>query len=179
VLYVAPKRLWLTKNLLNELKKSGVSGVAKAIPAPMPGLGGGVISGSARRLRRRIGGEHRRAAGARSGRLAGSANPYRHIEETRVHRFVVSWSRDFGRSFRFLSLNKVIEDADYRVAFVRPRRVREKNLFPNAGNATGLSEWHMPLVPATIVKRNAVMRNRLSSLRRFSWHLNSSPFDRP
>ena len=72
-----------------------------------------------------------------------------------------------------------IDDADYQVALVRPRRVREKNLFPNAKNATGLIEWHMPLVPATIIKRDAVMRNRLSSLRRFSWHLNSSPFDRP
>ena len=92
-----------------------------------------------------------------------SANRYRHIEETRVHRFVVSSNRDSGRSFRYLSLNELIHDAHDRMAFVRRRRVREKNLFPNTWDATGLIEWHMPLVPATIVKRNAVMWNSRSS----------------
>jgi hypothetical protein len=36
--------------------------------------------------------------------------------------------------------------------------------------ATDLIEWHMPLVPAAIVKRNAVMWNSRSSHR---WHRNS------
>jgi hypothetical protein len=89
-----------------------------------------------------------------------SANRYRHIEETRVHRFVVSSNRDSGRSFRYLSLNELIHDAHDRMAFVRATRAREKNLFPNTGDATGLVEWHVPLVPAAIVKRNAVMWNR-------------------
>ena len=88
-----------------------------------------------------------------------SANRYRHIEETRVHRFVVFSNRDSGRSFRYLSLNELIHDAHDRMAFVRATRAREKNLFPNTGDATGLVEWHVPLVPAAIVKRNAVMWN--------------------
>ena len=79
-----------------------------------------------------------------------SANPYHHIEETRVNRFVVSSNRDSARFFGFRSLNEQIHDADDRVAFVRSGRVREKNLFPNTGDATDLIEWHMPLVPATI-----------------------------
>jgi hypothetical protein len=53
------------------------------------------------------------------------------------------------------------------VAFVRPGRAREKNLFPNTGDATDLIKWHMPLVPATIVKRNAVIWNSRSSRRCF------------
>jgi hypothetical protein len=75
----------------------------------------------------------------------------------------VSSNRDSGRSFRYLSLNELIHDADDRVAFVRPRRAREENLFPDTGDATDLIEWHMPLVPATIVKRNAVVWNSRSS----------------
>jgi hypothetical protein len=51
------------------------------------------------------------------------------------------------------------------VAFVRPGRVREKNFFPNTGDATDLIEWHMPLVPAPIVKRNAVRFNSRSRRR--------------
>ena len=94
-----------------------------------------------------------------------SANRYHHIEETRVHRLVVSSNRDSGRSFRSRLLNEQIQYADHRVAFVRSGRVREKNLFSNPGDATDLIEWHMPLVPATIVKRNAVMWNSLSSRR--------------
>src|SRR5260370_33385556 len=94
-----------------------------------------------------------------------SANRYHHIEETRVHRLVVSSNRDSGRSFRSRSLNEQIQYADDRVAFVPSGRVREKNLFPNTGDATDLIEWHMPLVPATIVKRNAVMWNSRSSRR--------------
>ena len=86
-----------------------------------------------------------------------SANRYHHIEETRVHRFVISFNRDSGRSFRSSSLNEQIHDADDRVAFVRSGRVREKNLFSNTGDATDLIEWHMPLVAATIVKGNAVI----------------------
>src|SRR5260370_20069027 len=86
-----------------------------------------------------------------------SANRHHHIEETRVHRFIVSSNRDSGRSVRYLSLNKQIHDADDRVAFARPGRVREKTLSPNRGDATDLIERPMPLVPATIVKRNAVM----------------------
>jgi hypothetical protein len=79
-----------------------------------------------------------------------SANPYHHLEETRVNRFVVSSNRDSARFFRFRSLNEQIHDADDRAAFVRSGRVREKNLFPNTGDATDLIEWHMPLVPVTI-----------------------------
>jgi hypothetical protein len=96
------------------------------------------------------------------------ANCYRHIEETRVHRFVVS-NRDSDPSFRYLPLNELIHDAHDRVAFVRPRRVRENNLFPNTGDAAGFIKRHMPLVPTTIVKRNAVMWN---SRRCFFWHWN-------
>ena len=91
-----------------------------------------------------------------------SANRYRHIEETRVHRFVVSSNRDSGRSFRSRLLNEQIQYIDDRVAFVRSGRVREKNLFSNPGDATDFIEWHMPLVPATIVKRKAVMWNSWS-----------------
>jgi hypothetical protein len=86
-----------------------------------------------------------------------SANHYCHIEETRVHRFVISSKRESGRFFRCLSPNELIHDADDRVAFVRPIPLGEKNLFPNTGDATNLIEWHMPLMPATIVKRNAVV----------------------
>src|SRR5260370_34835106 len=92
-----------------------------------------------------------------------SANRHRHIKETRVHRFIVSSNRDSGRSFRSRSLNEQIHDADDRVAFVRPGRVREKNLFPNTGDATDLIEWHMPLVPAPILKRKEVKFNSRSS----------------
>ena len=94
-----------------------------------------------------------------------SANRYHHIEETRVHRFVVPSNRDSGRSFMSRSLNEQIQYADDRVAFVRSGRVREKNLFSNPGDATDFIEGHMPLVPATIVKRNAVMWNSRSSRR--------------
>ena len=73
-----------------------------------------------------------------------------------------------------------IHDANDRVAFVRPRRVREKNFFPHTGDAAGFTEWHMPLVPATIVKRNAVMWNSWSRGRRFFWHWNPlHSFSRP
>ena len=68
-------------------------------------------------------------------------------------------NRDSGRAFRYLSLDELIHDADDRVAFVPARRVREKNFFPHTGDAAGFIEWHMPLVPATIVKSNAVMWN--------------------
>ena len=68
---------------------------------------------------------------------------------------------------RYLSLNELIYDADDRVAFVRPSRIREKNLFASTRDAAGLIEWHMPLVPSTIVKRNAVMWNSRSGLRLF------------
>lgn len=71
---------------------------------------------------------------------------------------------------RYLSLNELIYDADDRVAFVRPSRIREKNLFASTRDAAGLIEWHMPFVPSTIVKRNAVMRNSLSGLGRFFRH---------
>src|SRR5258708_5986892 len=100
-----------------------------------------------------------------AGAVSASANRYHHIEETRVRRFIVSSNRDSGRSFRYLSLNEQIHDADDRVALVRPRWVGEKNLFPNTGDATDLIEWHMPLVPAPIVKRNAVRFNRRSRCR--------------
>src|SRR6267378_300266 len=107
---------------------------------------------------------HQRRAAATPAASA-SANRYHHIEETRVHRFVISSNRDSGRSFRSRSLNEQIHDADDRVAFVRSGRVREKNLFPDTGDATDLIEWHMPLVPATIVKGNAVIWNSWSSHR--------------
>jgi hypothetical protein len=84
---------------------------------------------------------------------------------------VVPSNRDFGRSFRSRLLNEQIQYTDDRVTFVRSRRVREKNLFSNTGDATDLIEWHMPLVPATIVKRNAVMWNS----REQSWILFLSP----
>ena len=105
---------------------------------------------------------HQRRAAATPAASA-SSNRYHHIEETRVHRFVVPSNRDSGRSFRSRLLNEQIQYADDRVAFVRTGRVREKNLFPNPGDATDFIEWHMPLVPATIVKRNAVMWNSRSS----------------
>jgi hypothetical protein len=107
-----------------------------------------------------------------------SANSYHHIEETRVHRLVVSSNRDSGLSFRSRLLNEQIHDADHRVAFVRSGRVREKNLFPNPGDATDLIEWHMPFVSTTIVKRNAVIWNGRSSRRWFFWHRLHS-FSRP
>jgi len=107
---------------------------------------------------------HQRRAAATPA-VSASANRYHHIEETRVHRFVVSANRDSGRSFSSRSLNEQIHDADDRVAFVRSGRVREKNLFSNTGDATDFIEGHMPLVPATIVKRNAVMWNSRSSRR--------------
>src|SRR5258708_38953441 len=100
-----------------------------------------------------------------AGAALASANPYRHIEETRVHRFVAYSNRDSVRSFGYLSFDELIRDSDDRVAFVRPGRVREKNLFPNTGDATDLIERHMPLVPAAIVKRNAVMWNSRSRRR--------------
>ena len=105
--------------------------------------------------------------------LLASANRYRNTEKTCVHRFLVSSNRDSVRSFGSLSLNELIDNADDRVAFVRLGRVREKNLFPDTGDATDLIEWHMPLVPATIVKRNAVMwRGRSSVLRHSFSHPN-------
>ena len=107
-----------------------------------------------------------------------SANRYHHIEETRVHRLVVPSNRDSGRSFRSRLLNEQIQYTDDRVAFVRSGRVREKNLFSNTGDATDFIEGHMPLVPATIVKRNAVMWNSRSSRGFFFCHRLHS-FSRP
>src|SRR6267378_8004172 len=107
---------------------------------------------------------HQRRAAATPA-VSASANRYHHIEETRVHRLVVSFNRASGRSFRSSSLNEQIHDADDRVAFVRSGRVREKNLFSNTGDASDFIEGHMPLVSATIVKRNAVMWNSRSSRR--------------
>ena len=88
-----------------------------------------------------------------------------YIEETHVHRSAGFSKRGSGRSSRYLSPNELIHDAHDRVAFVRLSRVREKNLFPNTGDATGLIEGHMPHMPAAIVKRNAVMWNCLTSFR--------------
>jgi hypothetical protein len=79
--------------------------------------------------------------------------------------FVVPPNRDSVRFLKYLSLNELIHDTHDRVAFVRPVRAWEKNLFANTGDATYLIERHMPLVPATIVKRNAVMCNSRRSLR--------------
>src|SRR5438309_7920622 len=109
--------------------------------------------------------DDRQLTSRRDPAASASANRYHDIEETRVHRLVVSSNRDSGRSFGSRSLNEQIHDADDRVAFVRSGRVREKNLFPDTGNATDLIEWHVPLVPATIVKRNAVRWNSRSSRR--------------
>ena len=101
--------------------------------------------------------------GAAAGAALASANRYRNTEETRVDRFVVSSNRDSVRSFSSLSPNELIHNPDDRVEFVRPGRIREKNLFPNARDAADLIEWHMPLMPATVVKRNAVRLNSVSN----------------
>src|SRR5713226_538710 len=77
--------------------------------------------------------DDRQLTSRRDPAASASANRYHHIEETRVHRFVVSSNGDSGRSFRSRSLNEQIQYADDRVAFVRSGRVREKNLFPNTG----------------------------------------------
>ena len=74
-----------------------------------------------------------------------------------------SLEQRFRSLLRVPLLSERIHDADDRVAaFVRPTQLRDKNRFPHTRNTAGFTEWHMPLVPATIVKRNAVMWNSWS-----------------